>query len=70
MKSTTQPRLWPHGRCTERAWYHSCRCLGEAVAQSDPREIPGDEPLATKVLWLILPGVVLAVILAALILIL
>lgn len=66
MKSNTQPRLWSHGRGTELAWYHSCRCPGEAVTQSDRREVSGNEPLATKVSWLILPGVALAVFFVAL----
>ena len=66
MKSTAQPRIWSHGRCTELVWYHSCRCPGEVVAQNEPHEISGDEPLATKILRLILPGVALAVFLVAL----
>jgi len=66
MKSITQPRIWSHGRCTEQVWYHSCRCPGEAVSPSEPHEVSRHEPLAAKLLWLILPGVVLAVFLVAL----
>ncbi len=67
MKSNTQRRVWPCPRLIEQGWGHPCRCSSEAVSRGESREVPHHERVLVISMSLLLGGVSVAAVFAALI---